>query len=93
MSIHDELRVRPILVSSGNCAAVVGQSWRWVRDNASLLGVTIHRVRGKSFVEADALLAGIRRTASVANDGDDVGESGDELERLRAAMGKRRVAP
>jgi hypothetical protein len=89
---RDVVRVEPILVSSGNCEAVVGQSWRWVRDNAAFLGVPIHRVGGKRFVEAAELLAAVRRcTVVAANDGDAAATPGDDLERPRTAMGERRV--
>jgi imidazolonepropionase-like amidohydrolase len=36
--MSEPVKVRPVLVSSKNCEALIGQSWRWVRDYAKAGG-------------------------------------------------------
>ncbi len=92
MSRRDEAPVTPLLVSSGSAEAAVGQSWRWIRRNAALLGVPVQRVGVSSFVEAAALVETIRRMPTVVVDTAPPMSPDDLLEAMRAAMGKwRRV--
>lgn len=49
-----------LLISTGNAMAVVGQSYRWVRDRAPQLGVAVLRDGKKSFVEAEAFLSALK---------------------------------
>jgi hypothetical protein len=71
VSAARELRVEPLLVSSGNCVAVIGQSWRWARDHGASLGAPIHRVGGKLFIDAAPFREAVRRVAN--DDGDELG--------------------
>jgi hypothetical protein len=48
----------PILISVKNAEAVVGQSWRWVKQYARDCGVPIYRANGKPFIEAEAFAPG-----------------------------------
>lgn len=89
--------VAPLAIGPANCEAMLGVSWRWLRDHAAELGLTVLRVDGKPFVDAAAAIDAIRRHGKAPPPPADEGEKmsdppspGDELAALRAKLGKRR---
>ena len=60
--------VAPLLLSSDNAVAAVGQSWRWCRDQARALGVPVIEAGRKSFIDAARFIEALRadRTATPA---------------------------
>lgn len=83
--------VTPLAIGPANCEAMLGVSWRWLRDHAAELELTIMRVDGKSFVDAAAALDAIRRHGQIQLTEEPLDAApGDELAALRARLGKRR---
>jgi len=82
-------RPLPRYLGAKNFEAVVGQPSRWCRDKAKAWGVPILKIDGKSVIPAEAFFAALEAHAST-----EVVESEplDELEAMRARLGKRRVA-
>ena len=76
----------PIAISSKNAESAVGVPWRWLRDHAAELGVTIIKIGGKSMIKADDLLAALERRACPTTDEPQV--DGDELARMRARIAR-----
>lgn len=56
-------RVEALYISTKNAEAVVGQSWRWCRDQAKRLGVNIRGGKGgrKPFILAAEFSAALER--------------------------------
>lgn len=81
-----ELPAVPLLISSRNAEAVIGQTWRWLRDHAADLGLEILTVDGKRFIDAAAALDAIKRRAAVQAP---PAPPPAELEKMRARIGKR----
>jgi hypothetical protein len=87
-ALADAFEARPLLLGPKNTEAMAGVSWRWLKDHAPALGLTILRVDSKPFVVADDALAAIRRhgVAEVpAND--DECDSEPTIADLRARLG------
>lgn len=85
--------VRPLLVGPANCVAALGVSWRWLRDHAPALGLTIIGVDGKRFLDAEEAKAAIARAGRAELPSPSLeAEPTDELAVLRAQLGKRRIA-
>jgi hypothetical protein len=77
--------MRPITIGPRNAEAATGVSWRWIRDHAPELGITIIQVDGKRVVLASELLAALERRARPETDEPQV--DNDELAEMR-----RRIA-
>lgn len=85
--------VAPLTIGPANCEAVLGVSWRWLRDHAKGLELTILRVNGKPFVEAAAALEAIRRHGVKPQSEEppqDTAPEADELSGLCKRLGLRR---
>lgn len=78
---------RPLTIGPKNAEAMIGHSWRWLRDHAEELGVRLVQIDGKRVVMADELLAALERFASPAAPPAEPLEAEDEI----AAM-RRRIA-
>ncbi len=75
----------PLTIGPANCEAMLGVNWRWLRDHAEELGLTMLRVAGKPFVEASAALEAIKlHGAPLAHSAPLT-----DLEAMRARLGKR----
>lgn len=81
-----------LLVGSANCKDVLGVNWRWLRDHAPALGLSIARVGPKGFVDAklarDAILA--QQSAKPDLSENSQSEGPEDLESMRKRLGLRR---
>lgn len=83
--------VAPIYIGCNNAEAALGRSWRCVQDKARELGVQPRRVGRVTLYLASELVAAIERHASSAAATDEQGaDEVEDLDRLRAKLGKRR---
>lgn len=55
----------PIYIGPANAEHVIGQPWRWTRDTARRLGVSILKVGGKPLIRAAELAAALEREAAL----------------------------
>jgi hypothetical protein len=79
------------MIGPANCEAALGVGWRWLRDHAEALGLTVLRVEGKPFVEASAALEAIRRHGAPEVEAASAEAEPETLESIRARLGMRRV--
>lgn len=84
--------VAPLAIGPANCEAALGVNWRWLRDHAEALGLTVLRVDGKPFVEASAALEAIRRHGAPQVEAASAPEHVEDIETIRARLGLRRRA-
>jgi len=84
--------VQPLALGPANCAAIIGQPWRWTRDTARRLGVPVHRCAGKSWIEAETFLCALRAQSTEPKPpANDVAANAAPIEDEVAAM-RARVA-
>jgi hypothetical protein len=77
----------PLLLGELNAEAVVGRSWRWVKDTANALGVPVYRHR---LVDAERFLAALRAEAE-SSDGGPANDEQSGTDRVLALVGRRLV--
>lgn len=85
-SVEGKVPVRPVLLGPKNCEAAVGAPWRWVRDQAAVLGVPLVGSGRKQFVRADLFLAALE----AANETTEPPAELDAAEQVRRLIGVSR---
>lgn len=78
----------PLAIGPVNCEAMLGVSWRWLRDHAPSLGLTIYRVGSKSFIDARAAYEAIRKHGKPEPPA--VEPEPEDVDAVLARWGKRR---
>jgi len=86
MTKKEETKVMPLCIGPRNAEAMIGHTWRWLRDHAAELGVDFITIDRKRVILAAPLLAALERRArpsETLSDGDD--ELAAMRERIRRA--------
>lgn len=93
----DVVAVAPLAITPRNSELLLGVPWRWLKDHAQSLGLTIYRVDTKPFIDGPEAMRAVRKHGAVvapepAGDEPSTADAPplDEREAMRQRLGKRR---